>query len=64
MHQLQFEVPEGCRQQFCPVCQATCDAARFTSHFASEGFQNAKPLEVCLRYFENEDEAAAAPPLE
>jgi hypothetical protein len=64
MHQLQFEVPEGRRQQLCPVCQATCDAARFTSHLASKCFQNAKPLEVCLRYFEKEEEAAAAPSVE
>jgi hypothetical protein len=63
MHQLQFEVPENRRRQPCPVCQAICDATRFTSHLASKSFQNAKPLEVCLGYFEKEDAATAAPSL-
>jgi hypothetical protein len=49
-----FDTGEIRRQQKCPVCHETVDAGRFTSHLAGRCFSNSKPLEVSLKFFEDE----------
>jgi hypothetical protein len=55
-----FDTGEMRRLQKCPVCHETCDAGRFTSHLSSKCFTGSKPLEVSLRFFD--EEANAKPP--
>jgi hypothetical protein len=54
VEQVHFETPEMSRQQKCPVCHETVDAARFTYHLAVRCFREAKAMEICAKFFEDE----------